>query len=98
MVEYNSIVGNSFEAPNLNNQQPRLNKINEIKYFFIADIKQRESISKRFSNYIASFDYFDKSLIVFSETSGSISVGSFATVIGKPVKVLALHFHCLEDL
>ena len=39
---------------------------------------------KRLSKYIASFDYFDKTLIVLSATSGSISVTSFATVFGIP--------------
>ena len=42
-------------------------------------------MSKRLSKYIAPFDYFGKSLIVLSATSGSISIASFATVIGKPV-------------
>ena len=66
-------------------QQFRLNKINEIKDYFVAEIKGRELISKRRSKYIASFEYFDKSLIVLSVTIGSISVASFATVIGGPV-------------
>ena len=44
-------------------------------------------MSKRLSKYIASFDYFDKSLIVLSATSGSVSIASFATVIGKPVGI-----------
>ena len=39
-------------------------------------------MSKRLSKYIASFDYFDKFLIALSSTSGSISIASFATVIG----------------
>ena len=43
-----------------NEQQFRLNKINEIKDYFVAEIKERELMSKRLSNYIASFDYFDK--------------------------------------
>ena len=62
------------EASNLNNQQFRLNEINGIKDFFIAEIKERELISKRLSKYIASFDYFDKLLIVLSATSGNISI------------------------
>ena len=53
-------------------QQLRLNKINEIKDYFVAVIKERELMSKRLSKYIASFDYFDKSLIVLSVTTGSI--------------------------
>ena len=72
-----------------NDQQFRLNKINEIKDYFIAEIKERELMSKRLSKYIASFDYFDKSLIVLSVTTGSISIVSFATVIGAPVGILS---------
>ena len=41
-------------------------------------------MSKRFSRYIASFDYFDKPFSVLSLTTGSISIASFATVIGAP--------------
>ena len=70
------------EASNLNNQQFRLNKVNEIKDYFITEIKERELMSKRLSKYIASFDYFDKSLIVLSAASGSISIASFETVTG----------------
>ena len=50
-VEYN-------EATLLNNQQFRLNKINEIENCFVAEIKERELMSKRLGKYIASFDYF----------------------------------------
>ena len=53
-------------------QQFRLNKINEIKDYFIAEIKERELMGKRVSKYIASFDYFDKSLIFLSVATGSI--------------------------
>ena len=44
-------------------------------------------MSRRLSMYMASFDYFDQSLIVLSTTSGSISIASFATVIGTPVGI-----------
>ena len=76
---------NSHEAhniyPNLgvslsHQQQFRLNKINEIKDYFAAEIKERELKSKRLSKYIASFQYFDRSLIVLSVTTGSISIAS----------------------
>ena len=72
-----------------NEQQFRFKKINEIKDYFIAEIKERELMSKRLSKYIASFDYFDKSLIVLSVTTGSISIASFATVIGAPVGMMS---------
>ena len=53
------------------------------------EIKERELMSKRLSNYIASCDYFDKSLIFLSKTTGGISVVSFATVTGVPVGILS---------
>ena len=46
-------------------------------------------MSKWLSKYIASFDYFDKSLIALSVTTGSISIASFATVIGVPVGMMS---------
>ena len=49
-------------------------------------------MSKRLGKYIASFDYFDKSLIVLSVTTGSISIASFATVIGAPVGIISASF------
>ena len=75
-----------------NQQQFRLNKINEIKDYFVAEIKERELISKRLGKYIASFVYFDKSSIVLSVTTGSISIASFATVIGAPVETASESF------
>ena len=76
--------------PHLHDQQQlRVNKINEIKDYFVAEIKERKLMSKRLSKYIASFDYFDKSLIVLSVTTGSISIASFATVIGAPVGIMS---------
>ena len=45
-------------------------------------------MSKSLSKYIASFEYFDKSLIVLSVATGSISIAYFATVIGAPVGIM----------
>ena len=76
-------------AANISNEQQfRLNKINEIKDYFLAEIRERELISKNFSKYIASLDYFDTSLNVLSILSGSISIGSFATVIVAPAGII----------
>ena len=38
-------------------------------------------MSKWLSKYITSFDYFDKSFIVLSVTTGSTTTASFAAVI-----------------
>ena len=60
--------------PNLSDEtQFRLNKINEIKDYFIAEIRERETMSKRLSKNITGVDYFDKTLIVLSETSCGVS-------------------------
>ena len=55
-IKSNSIDCNSVEGSNLSNLKLRLNKINQIKDYFIAEIKEGELISKRLSKYIASFD------------------------------------------
>ena len=73
-------------------QQFRLNKVNEVKDYFIDDIKERELMSERLSKYIASFDYFDKLLIVLSVTTGSISIASFGTVTRAPVGMVSASF------
>ena len=93
---------NSHETPNmypnlsptpLNDQQQfKLKKINKIKNYFVAEIKERELMSKRLSKYIASFDYFDNSLIVLSVNTGSIFIASFATVIGAPAGIASARF------
>ena len=74
----------------------RLKKISEVRDNFIGEIKEIELTSKRLSKYISFFDNFDQSLIVLSVTCGSISVASFATVIGAPVgisnKIFSLAF------
>ena len=92
MVECNSLETHNI-YPNLKDQQQfRLNKINEIKDYFLAEIKERELMSKRLTKNIASFDYFSKSLIVLSVTTVSISITSFATVIGAPVGIASASF------
>ena len=83
-------------SPSLSNNQQfrlnRINEINEIKDYFVAEIKERELMSKRLSKYIAFFDYFDKSLIILSVTTGSVSIASFATVTGAPVGIVSASF------
>ena len=86
MAECSSTECNSYEThniyPNLHDwQQFRLNKTKKIKNYFVAEIKERELMSKRLSKYIVSFDYFDNSLRILSITTGSISIASFPTVI-----------------
>ena len=90
MDDFNKIsnIYQNLDAVPSNEQQFRLNKINENKDDFLAEIRKRELISKNLSKYIASLDYFDKSLNVLSILSGSISIASFATIIGAPAGII----------
>ena len=97
MAECSSIEHSFLEIPNMypnlsanisNDQQFKLSKTNEIKDFFIAEIRERQLMSKNLSKYIASFEYFDKSLIVLFVATG-ISIASFATVIRAPVGIMS---------
>ena len=47
----------NLSANTSNDQQFRLNKINEIKDCFIHEIRERELMSNNLSKYIASFEY-----------------------------------------
>ena len=83
---------------NISNEQKfRLNKINEIKDYFLAEIRERELISKNLSKYIASLDYFDKSLNVLS-----ILLHHLQLLLGHLQEyleqVVVLHFQLLQDL
>ena len=70
MGECNSIKHDFHKAPNIypnisqQKQQFRLNKLNGIKDYFLAEIRERGLKSKNIRKYIASLDYFDKSLNV----------------------------------
>ena len=96
MDKYNSIEHDLHKTPNVypnlsanisNDQQFKLNQINEIKDYFLAEIREREIKSKNISKYIGSLDYFDNSLNVLSILWGSISIASFATVIWAPAGI-----------
>ena len=71
----------------LNEQQLRLNKMNDINGYLLAEIRERVLISKHLSKYIASFEYFNKSLIFLSLVASSISIASFVSVIGAPARI-----------
>ena len=74
MDKYNSMEHDFHKTQNMypdlsantsNDQQPSLNKANEIKDCLLAEIRERELLSKNLSKYIASFEYFSKSSIFF---------------------------------
>ena len=66
---------NETDKTNLTDQTKyRLNEITEIENYFIEEISQRKTSSKKISKYVAAFDYIDKVLIVLSATSGGVCI------------------------
>ena len=84
MNECNSI--ETIGKTNLTNQTKfQLDEISKIENYFIEEINQRKSCSKKLSKYVAVFDYIDQALIALSATSGGVSIISFTSIVGAPV-------------
>ena len=55
-------------------------------------MQETKMMSKKLNKCIATFDYFDKTLIALSATSQEISIISFREVIGVPVCLASISF------
>ena len=93
---------NSIEAidkTNLTNQTKFwLDEISKIENYFVEEINQRKSCSKKLSKYIAAFDYIDKILFVLSATTGGVSIISFTSIVGAPVGIASASFTFIFSL
>ena len=93
---------NSIEAidkTNLSEQTKfRLDEISKIENYFIEEINQRKSCSKKLSKYIAAFDYIDKIFIVLNATTGGVSTCSFTSIVGAPVGIASAGFTLIFSL
>ena len=65
----------------------RLREITGIENYFHQQINQRKLCSKKLSNYVTSFDYIDKILILLSATSSGVWIISSASVVIAPVGI-----------
>ena len=65
----------------------RLDETNNIKEYFNAEIKERKDIIKKISKYIVAFDYAEKLFITLSVSCGTLSIASYATVVGIPAVI-----------
>ena len=70
----------------------RLYEIKKIENYFINEINERESYSKKLNKYVTIFDYIDKILIVLSATSSGVSIISFISIIGVPAGIASASF------
>ena len=76
----------------------RLDEISKIENYFIEEINQRKSCSKKLNKYVTTFDYIDKILIVLSATSSGVSIISFTSIIGAPVGIASASFTLIFSL
>ena len=75
----------TIDKKHLNNQiRFRLDEKSKIENYFIEEINQTKSCSKKLSKYVAVFDYIDEALIVLSAISGGVSIVLFTTIFGTP--------------
>ena len=62
----------------------RLDEINKISDYFNNEIKERKVIIKKLNKYLVSFDYLVKIFITLSASFGTLSIASYASVVGIP--------------
>ena len=65
----------------------RLDEINKIRDYFDNEIKERKDIIKKLNKYLVSFDYLDKIFIALSASIGTLSIASYASVVGTPAGI-----------
>ena len=65
----------------------RLDEINNIKEYFNAEIKERKDIIKKINKYIVAFDYAEKLFITLSASFGTLSIASYAAIVGVPAGI-----------
>ena len=64
----------------------RLDEINKIRNFN-NEIKERKDVIKKLNKYLVSFDYLDKIFITLSASFGTLSIASYASVVGIPAGI-----------
>ena len=89
----------AIDKTNLTNQTKfRLDEISKIGNYFIEEINQRKSCSKKLSKYVATFDYIEKILIVLSATTEGVSICLFTSIVGAPVGIASASFTLIFSL
>ena len=76
---------NNVELTDMNNY--RLNQIDKIKDYFNNEINERKDIIKKLNKYLVSFDYLDKIFITLSASFSTLSIASYASVLGLPIGI-----------
>ena len=83
-------MNNIIELTNVNKYW--LDEINKIRDYFNNEIKERKDIIKKLNKYLVSFDYLDKISIALSASFGTLSIASYASVVGTPAGIAGSSF------
>ena len=76
---------NVIELTNVNKYS--LDEINKTRDYFNNEINERKDIIKKLNKYIVSFDNLDKIFIALSASFGTLSIASYASVVGTPAGI-----------
>ena len=76
----------------------RLYEIKNIENYFINEINERKSYSKKLNKCVTIFDYIDKILIILSATTSGISIISFKSFLFFSVSLFILIKKTLQGL
>ena len=68
-------------------QEFRLKNIDESRNYFLGEIKQNESMSKKQKKGCAVLNYIENFLILASTITGCISISAFASLNGIPIGI-----------
>ena len=75
-----------------------LYEIKSIENYFINEINERKSYSKKLNKYVTILDYIDKILIILSATTSGLSIVSSTSVTGTSVGIVSASFTLIFSL
>ena len=64
----------------------------ELKIIFTKRLIKQNHAVKKLNIYVTVFDSIDKVLIVLSATSSGVSIISFTSIVGTPVRIANARF------
>ena len=76
----------------------QLSEIIGIENYFYQVINQRKSCSRKLNKYFTAFDYIEKIVIALSATSSGVSITSFTTIFGAPVRIASAILNLIFSL
>ena len=65
----------------------RLDEINKIRHYFNNEVKERKDIIKKLNKDLVSFNYLDKIFVALLASFGTLSIASYASVVGTPAGI-----------